>query len=129
MYNVDLELQNTFNDMVSVVDRSVENVTAALQRTGMWDKTLFIWTTDNGSPTQVGGSNAALRGSKGVDWEGGIRVLAFVFGGFLPPAMVGHSLDGLVSIWDYFATICALAGVNPTEPQTESPTPVDPLNV
>eukprot|EP00927_Polykrikos_kofoidii_P009056 TRINITY_DN13758_c0_g2_i1.p1 TRINITY_DN13758_c0_g2~~TRINITY_DN13758_c0_g2_i1.p1 ORF type:complete len:591 (+),score=85.03 TRINITY_DN13758_c0_g2_i1:57-1829(+) len=129
MYKFDLKLQNTFNGMVSVVDRSVENVTAALHRTGMWDNTLFIWTTDNGSPTHVGGSNAPLRGSKGVDWEGGIRVPAFVSGGFLPPAMGGHSLDGLVTIWDYFATICALAGVHPTEPQTDSPTPVDSFNV
>eukprot|EP00927_Polykrikos_kofoidii_P009055 TRINITY_DN13758_c0_g1_i1.p1 TRINITY_DN13758_c0_g1~~TRINITY_DN13758_c0_g1_i1.p1 ORF type:complete len:589 (+),score=74.99 TRINITY_DN13758_c0_g1_i1:120-1886(+) len=129
MYNFDLNLQNTFNGMVSVVDRSVENVTAALRRTGMWDNTLFIWTTDNGSPTQVAGSNAPLRGSKGVDWEGGIRVPAFLSGGFLPPWMVGRSLDGLVTIWDYFATICALAGVDPTEPQKSSPTPVDSFDM
>merc|ERR1712232_1139573 len=106
MYNFDLEKRNTFNAMVSVVDRTVENVTAALHRTGMWSNTVLVWTTDNGSPTQVAGSNDPLRGSKGSDWEGGTRVPTFVTGGLLPPAMAGRSLDGLVTIWDYFATFC-----------------------
>ena len=39
--------------MVSVVDEAVANVTDALRRTGMWETTLLIWTTDNGSPIQV----------------------------------------------------------------------------
>lgn len=61
-YNYSLPLRNTFNAMVSVVDSTVANVTEALRETGMWNNTLFIWATDNGSPVNAGGSNQPLRG-------------------------------------------------------------------
>lgn len=124
LYNFSLEKQNIFNAMVSVVDLAVKDVVDALVRTGMWDNTLFVWTTDNGSPIQEAGSNAPMMGGKGVDWEGGIRVPAFVTGGFLPARMGGKSLDGIIAGWDYFATFCRLAGVDPAEPHPNSPTPV-----
>ena len=66
-------LKQTFTGMVSVVDESVKNVTDALKSTGAWKTTLFVWTTDNGSPINAGGSNHPLRGGKGSNWEGGIR--------------------------------------------------------
>lgn len=51
---------------------------------------------------QVAGSNAPLRGGKGSNWEGGVRVPGFVAGGVVPPAMRGKTLDGLVHICDWF---------------------------
>ena len=54
-------LKETFFGMVSVVDETVANVTKALKEAEMWDNTLLVWTTDNGSPVQVAGSNAPLR--------------------------------------------------------------------
>ena len=84
-YNFALPLQNTFDAMVSVVDSTVGNVTAALKESGLWGNTVFVWTTDNGSPVQVAGSNAPLRGGKGSDWEGGVRTPAFVTGGARSP--------------------------------------------
>jgi arylsulfatase A-like enzyme len=51
---------------VSVVDEAVKNVTEAVKARGMWEHTLFVWTTDNGSPVQVGGSNHPLKGGKGA---------------------------------------------------------------
>ncbi len=71
--------------MISVVDSAVENVTSALKENeNMWNNTLFIWTTDNGSPVKVAGSNAPLKDSKGSVFEGGVRTPAFINGGFLP---------------------------------------------
>eukprot|EP00401_Gymnodinium_catenatum_P075292 CAMPEP_0117504208 /NCGR_PEP_ID=MMETSP0784-20121206/24731_1 /TAXON_ID=39447 /ORGANISM="" /LENGTH=568 /DNA_ID=CAMNT_0005299557 /DNA_START=65 /DNA_END=1771 /DNA_ORIENTATION=- len=125
LYNFDLDLRNTFDAMVSVVDSTVANVSAALKTWGMWNQTLFVWTTDNGSPCDVAGSNAPLRGNKGSGWEGGVRVPAFVNGGMLPNAMRGRTLDGIVAIWDFFATFLGLAGVDPVEPNKLSPSPVD----
>ena len=52
--------RNTFDAMVSVVDRTVKNVTDALQASNMWDNCLFVWTTDNGSPCQVAGKLADI---------------------------------------------------------------------
>ena len=59
------DLKATFSAMVSVVDESVKNVTNALKSRELWGSTLFVWTTDNGSPVGVGGSNHPLRGGKG----------------------------------------------------------------
>lgn len=36
-----------FSGMVSFVDDTVRNLTDALQETGMWNNTLFVWTNDN----------------------------------------------------------------------------------
>jgi arylsulfatase A-like enzyme len=32
---------------VSAVDEGVKNVTDALAHAGLWDRTIFVWTTDN----------------------------------------------------------------------------------
>jgi len=103
-----------FSGMLSVVDETVANVTHALKASGMWPNTLLVWTNDNGSPVQVGGSNHPLRGGKGSNWEGGTRVPAFVNGGLLPAAQRGKSQDGLLHIADWHATFAELAGIDPT---------------
>jgi arylsulfatase I/J len=46
------------------------------------------------------------------NWEGGVRVNAFVSGGFLPAARRGKKEEGLTAVWDWYATFCALAGVD-----------------
>ena len=47
--------------------------------------------------------------------EGGVRVNAFVSGGFLKqvaPHRVGSKLEGFIHICDYYTTLAALAGVD-----------------
>lgn len=61
--------QKVFNAMVTTVDETARNVTDALKSTGMWNTTVFVWSTDNGSPVTVAGTNAPLRGGKGSNWE------------------------------------------------------------
>jgi len=123
----------TFDAMVSTVDSTVKNVTGAMKATGMWENALVIWTTDNGSPVQVAGSNAPLRGTKGSDWEGGSRTPAFISGGFFlskaGAKMGGRSINGIVTVWDMFATFAGLAGIDPKEPNPKSPTPVDSFDM
>ena len=43
-----------------------------------------------------------LRGGKGSNFQGGIRVNAFVSGGFIPEAARGRKLGGLVALWDWY---------------------------
>lgn len=61
-------VRRTFAGMVGALDEAVANITAALQRRGMWNNTLLIFTTDNGAPsTHFNGeamSNFPLRGGK-----------------------------------------------------------------
>lgn len=124
--------------MVSTIDSSVANITAALHRTGHWEQTLFVWASGNGTPVQAGGSNWPLKGGKGSNWEGGVRPPAFVNGGLLADSQVctrdlrsmlsvlyaicrfqcssaqrGRNLTGLVHICDLYATFSATAGVDP----------------
>ena len=62
-----------------------------------------------------GANNYPLRGGKMTDWQGGIRVNAFVSGGFLPAKMQGQKITGKIHLADWYATFCAIAGVNPTD--------------
>jgi arylsulfatase I/J len=53
---------------------------------------------------------------KYTSWAGGIRVPAFVSGGFVPPAQRGTVQPGLIHIADWWATLTALAGVSDDDP-------------
>ena len=118
------------NAMVSTVDETAANVSAALKRTGLWAETLLVWSTDNGSPVQVAGSNAPLKGGKGSNWEGGCRVPAFVTGGFLPAGQRGKSYTaGLAHIIDWYRTFALLAGGDPLGDQDTAPAPLASLDL
>ena len=43
LYDFEQQKRNHFNAMVSVVDSTVANVTAALHRRGLYDNTLIVW--------------------------------------------------------------------------------------
>jgi hypothetical protein len=105
--------------MVNFADEAVGNVTTALKAKRMWKDTLVVFSSDNGGPIYnngtAGANNYPLKGGKMNNWEGGIRVNAFVSGGFLSATMRGTKYEGLVTGWDWYATFCAFAGVDPTD--------------
>merc|ERR1712159_648215 len=73
-----------------------------------------------------------MRGGKYTHFEGGIRVNAFASGGFLPEAVRGTKLEGIVHIADWYRTLAeGIAGVDPTDHwAAESGLPaIDSLNV
>merc|ERR1712232_129180 len=43
--------------------------------------------------------------------------------------MYRKTLTGIVAVWDYFATFCGLAGIDPTEPLKDTPSPVDSFDL
>ncbi|MFM1874257.1 MAG: Arylsulfatase [Planctomycetota bacterium] len=66
-----------FADVVAEVDWSVGEILAALKRCGVDDRTLVVFTSDNGPWLNYGdhaGSAGPLREGKGTSWEGGVRV-------------------------------------------------------
>ena len=73
----------------------------------MCEDTLFIFMSDNGGPVyaSAAANNYPLRGSKLADWEGGIRVNAFVSGGFLPNRIRGTKTEELGHVSDWYCTI------------------------
>jgi arylsulfatase I/J len=112
--------------MLAKTDASVGLVVQALRNSGMWEQTLIVVTSDNGGPisANMGGNNWPLRGGKATPLEGysldfclncvgGIRVNAFVSGGFLPKSLQGTTFEGLVAMEDWYPTLCALAHADP----------------
>ena len=115
--------RTTYQGMVSFMDEIVGNITAALHTKQMYDDTIIVYSSDNGGPSwtashHLAASNWPLRGSKNTDLEGGVRVGAFVSGGFMQTraqANIGRSLSGIIHIADWYSTLCALAGVSPED--------------
>ena len=93
-----------YSATIDNTDRAIGRLLAHLQKTGQRDKTLIIYASDNGSyrDDRTGG----LRGRKGVNWEGGIRVPGiFCWPGKIPAGAVQQVPAGLV---DVLPTICGL---------------------
>ena len=105
--------------MGAYLDAAVGSLVAALQARAMWSSTLFVFHSDNGGEIMgggiCGGNNWPLTGGKFSNWEGGVRVNAFVAGGVLPAAMRGTTLHEYVTVWDWYSTYAAIAGVDPTD--------------
>ena len=67
----------TYGDVIMEIDWSVGQILDTLQRLGIDDNTLVIFTSDNGPWLSYGnhsGSAGILREGKGTAWEGGVRV-------------------------------------------------------
>jgi arylsulfatase I/J len=120
---------------VNFIDDQLALVVAALKAAGMWDNTLFILTADNGGPIysdgEAGANNYPLKGGKTSNWEGGVRGNGIVSGGLLPAARRGVVETGLISIEDWYATLCALAGVDAFDARAAAAglPPIDSLNL
>lgn len=100
-----------FADMMQEVDWSVGEIINALQRTGVLDQTLVIFTSDNGPWLTFGnhaGSSGGLREGKGTAWEGGVRVpfIAYWKGRIRP----GQVCDRIGVNIDILPTVAALTG-------------------
>jgi uncharacterized sulfatase len=98
-----------YGDVIAELDESVGEVLKKLKELKLDEKTLVVFTSDNGP--WFGGSTGGLRGMKGTTWEGGYRVPCIVrWPGRLPAKKVS---DGLAMMPDLFATALAAAGVAP----------------
>ena len=103
-------LRTAVNGMTTFLDEAMANVTGALRDAGMWERTLLVFSGDNGGYLGQGGDNTPLRAGKFSDFQGGVRVPAFVAGGLLPSKLRGTTLAASVHIADWAATFLELAG-------------------
>jgi arylsulfatase A-like enzyme len=109
--------------MVESMDQSVGRILDALDRLNIADRTLIVFTSDNGGlctpegPNTPATSNLPLRSGKGHHYEGGVRVPLIVrWPGVTPP---GSRCAVPVYSVDFFPTFCQAAGV--ARPQTRGP--------
>src|SRR5262249_37216972 len=100
-----------FGDVLEEVDWSVGQVLAALQRHGIDDRTLVIFTCDNGPWLTYGnhaGSAGPLREGKGTTFDGGVRVPCIArWPGRIP---AGSTCREPAMTIDLFPTIAKLIG-------------------
>jgi arylsulfatase A len=100
-----------YGGAVECIDWSTGVLMDALDRLGLTENTLVIFTSDNGSRSQgEGGRNLPCRGTKGSTWEGGQRVPCIMR---WPAAIqAGRTCDAISRSIDLFPTLSGLAGVS-----------------
>jgi len=120
--------------MVTYMDEEFSKLIQALHAKDMYKNTLIVFHSDNGGEIMAaglcGGNNWPLTGGKFSNFEGGIRVAAFVSGGYLPEKRRGVKETGLVTVWDWYATYAGLAGVDATDHMADKAglPPIDSIN-
>lgn len=96
-----------YSGTIDNTDRAIARVLQQLDSLGVNDHTLIIYASDNGSyrDDRTGG----LRGRKGMNWDGGIRVPGiFYWPGRIASGKVALQPAGLV---DILPTVCGLFGL------------------
>jgi hypothetical protein len=116
--------------MLESLDEAVGRVLTTLEKLGLSERTLVVFTSDNGGEVTLQGPhtpptiNAPLREGKGWLYEGGIRVpLIIRWPGRIPPRVD----DTPVWTTDLFATIKALAVPDDRETTAEDGVSLAPL--
>ncbi|WP_164111667.1 MULTISPECIES: sulfatase [Sphingobacterium] len=94
-----------YGDVIMELDWSVGEIVKTLKEEGIYDNTIFIFTSDNGPKK---GSALPLRGMKAQTWEGGQRVPGIItWPAKIPEGIVN---DQMVSTLDLFPTLAKIAG-------------------
>ena len=100
-----------FGDVISEIDWSVGQVVDTLERYGLTDNTLVIFTSDNGPWLSYGdhaGSAGPLREGKGTSWDGGFREPCLMrWPGQIP---AGTRCDTMAMTIDLLPAIAGLTG-------------------
>jgi len=107
--------------MLHSMDNNIAAIRAELEKLGLGDNTILVFTSDNGAMSA--GSSLPLRGHKHTIYEGGVRLPTAIHwpkGGLVG----GKKWDGLCGALDMFPTLMAMTGS--TMPETR---PLDGKNI
>ncbi len=107
--------------MLHALDNNVAAIIAELDKLGLSENTIFVFTSDNGA--MEAGSSLPLRGHKHTLYDGGVRLPTAIHwpkGGLVG----GRKWNGLCGALDMFPTLMAMTGS--TMPQTR---PLDGKNI
>jgi len=103
--------QRHFRDMVAYADKVVGQIVAQLEKSGVRDNTLLIFTGDNGTdkPIVTTWNGTKVAGDKGNMTDAGTRVplIASWPAGIKQP---GRVVDDLVDFCDVMPTLCEVTG-------------------
>jgi len=115
----------TFAAMITRLDKQVGEIVAKTKELGIYENTIFFFTSDNG-PHGEGGihpndfnSNGILRGMKRDLYEGGIRVPMII--SWPDKIRKGETCDHISAFWDVLPTMAEIA-------KTDVPDDIDGLS-
>ncbi len=104
----------TYAALVESVDDSVGNIMAALDRLKLTERTVVIFTSDNGGLLPVT-SNLGMRAGKGSAYEGGVRIPLLVRWPSVTHA--GTETDATAMTIDLYPTLLQAAALKPKSGQ------------
>ncbi len=97
-------------DAMTELDDNVGKLLAELEKLGVAENTIVVFTTDNGAEMMSwpDGGSTPFRGEKATNWEGGFRVPTLIkWPGVIKP---GSILNDIFAHEDFIPTFCAAAG-------------------
>lgn len=108
--------------MITRMDREIGSIIATINELGLGERTIFIFTSDNGPLyDQMGGTDSdffnsasGLRGRKGSLFEGGIRVPGIVY--WKNHVSPGKTIERVVGFEDWLPTLLDLIGATQAIP-------------
>jgi arylsulfatase len=105
--------QGLYGDVMMEIDWGIGEILKALEKNGLEENTLVIFTSDNGPWLNYGnhaGNSGGYREGKGTSFEGGQRVPALVqWKGVVPEGMVCNKLASAI---DILPTLAEVAGAS-----------------
>ena len=117
----DAQRSPTYAAMIQSMDDAIGTLLDALDRLKLADKTIIIFTADNGGNmyNEIDGttptSNRPLRGGKATMFEGGTRVPGVVV--WPGVAAAGSRSDAIIQSEDYYPTLLEGLAIKPAEGQ------------
>jgi arylsulfatase A len=111
-----------YGDVVEEIDWSLGQILDRLRSLGLAERTLVVFTSDNGPERKTPGTAAPLKGTKHTVFEGGLRVPCVLWWpGHVPASVVS---DEFIATLDLLPTFAALAGFD-----TKACRPLDGFDV
>lgn len=100
-----------FSDMVSYTDKLVGRILDELERLGLKDNTLIIFTGDNGTDRPISSllNGKLYQGGKGKTIDSGIHVPLIVS---CPNGLKDNVNDNLIDFTDFLPTLCDVAKIS-----------------
>ncbi len=114
-YQSQAKPRTAFAAMVTLLDDQVGEIVAKTEELGIADRTLIIFTSDNGAHREGGAdpdffdSNGQYRGHKRDLYEGGVHVPMIAY--WPGRVAAGSTSDHISAFWDMAPTFTELAGV------------------
>jgi arylsulfatase A-like enzyme len=114
------QTKRLYSAMVQAMDKNVASILAELEKLGLRDNTIVVFTSDNGATKD--GSNLPFKGGKHSVYEGGTHLPTVIH--WPKGKVAGRTWEGLCGALDMFPTLMAMADLK--MPETR---PLDGKNI